>query len=165
MALIVEDGTGLADAEAYIAVADADTYFAARGNATWAALTTEQKEQALRKGADYMGATYGLRWKGERTVETQALDWPRECVYAFGVLVDSDEVPVAVQRANAELAVRASAADLLSDAGAQVLSEQVGPIAVTYAPGARQQTRFEAVDRMLQPYLAYGAGQVAVVRA
>ena len=35
MSLIVEDGTGLATAEAYISVADATTYHAARGNSTW----------------------------------------------------------------------------------------------------------------------------------
>lgn len=32
MPLIVEDGTGLPDAEAYISVADADAYHDARGN-------------------------------------------------------------------------------------------------------------------------------------
>lgn len=164
MPIIVEDGTGLADAEAYISVADADTYFAARGSAIWAALTTEQKEQALRAGSDYMAAVYGARWKGYRVTETQALDWPREDVVANGFDIDNDVVPAAVARANAELAVRASAGELLADQGAQVKSEQVGPIAVTYQDGARQATRYAIVEGMLAAFMR-GAGQVPVVRA
>lgn len=163
MALIVEDGTGKADAEAYISVADADAYFAARGNAAWAALTPEQKEQSLRLGADYMGAVYGPRWCGERTTTTQALDWPR--TGACGIA--SDVVPVAVQRANAELAVRSSAGVLLADAGAQVKSKTVGPISVTYADGARQDVKYAAVDASLGAagLLCRGGSQIAVVRA
>ena len=43
MALTVEDGTGLVNADAYISVADADTYFLASANATWAAATSPAK--------------------------------------------------------------------------------------------------------------------------
>lgn len=162
MAIVIEDGSGLDNAEAYISVADADTYFSLRGNAAWAALTTEQKEQALRRAVDYMTAVYGQRWKGERSSTTQALDWPRD-----GVLgVESDVVPVPVQRANAELAVRASAGDLLADQGAQVTQETVGPISVTYAVGARQWIRYAMADGLLAGLLRDGGGaQIPVVRA
>jgi hypothetical protein len=161
MAIVIEDGTGLADAEAYISVADADTYFAARGNTAWAALATEQKEQALRLGSDYMGQAYGQRWCGTRTTTTQALDWPR--TGACGIA--ADVVPVPVQRANAELAVRASAGELLADQGAQVKSETVGPISVTYADGARQWIRYAVVDGLLAGLLLDGGGaQIPVVR-
>lgn len=162
MALTVESGAGLTDAEAYLSVADADTYFAARGNASWAALDATAKEQALRKGADYLEASY--RWRGERATTVQALSWPRKCVTVDGVDVPSDAVPVAIQRANAELAVRASAGELRTDEGAQVASETVGPISVTYAPGARQNTRYAAVDSMLAAYVR-GSGEIPVVRA
>lgn len=179
MAIVVEDGTGRADAESYISVADADAYFAARGNAAWAALTEPQKEQALRKGTDYIGQTYRLRWKGSRVNGVQALDWPRSWVqrddFRYGPLngmamiggiyyFPADEVPVEVARATAELAVRSLSADLLSDQGAQVTGETVGPISVTYADGARQTTRYTAIDAMLAPFLKAG-GQIAVVRA
>lgn len=164
MALVVEDGSGLADAEAYISVAEADTYFAARGNAAWAVLTTNAKEQALRLGADYMEAVYGSRWKGDRVSMTQALSWPRDGVVVNGFEVPDDVVPVSVARANAELAVRASAGTLLVDQGAQVVSETVGPISVTYAEGARQYTRYAYVDGLLGQYMT-GSGQIPVVRA
>lgn len=161
MALEVEDGTGLANAEAYISVSDADAYFTARGNTTWAALTTEAKEQALRKGADYLE---GYRWKGDRYSATQALAWPRSSVIVDGYTLDADTLPAALVRANAELALKASAGELLADVGAQVKSETVGPISVTYADGARQQTRYAAIERMLVALL-FGGGMIPVVRA
>lgn len=141
MALIVEDGTGLPDAEAYISVADADAYFAARGNAVWAALDTPQKEAALRLGADYMGAVYGPKWCGHRLTDGQALDWPR---------TGFDGVPVVVARMNAELAARASQGPLMADEGAAVQSETVGPISVTYAKGSTGAVRYTAVESALR---------------
>ena len=171
MALITETGSGSATAESYISVTDADTYFSARADAVWTLLNTAAKEAALRKATDYMLATYGLRWSGVRKTTTQALDWPRLWCErrnvingAFPLYWDDTTVPVAVQRACAELAVRASAAELVPDVGAQVKSETVGPISVVYADGARQSDSYKAVDAMLAPFLR-GGGQVAVVRA
>lgn len=157
MALIVESGVGLPNSEAYISVTDADTYFSNRGNTAWAALTTAAKESALRLSTDYMGAVYGPRWCGDRLTATQALDWPR----------GEPGVPEAVKRANAELAVRASAGALLGDQGAQVKSETVGPISVTYADGARQNVRYAAVDSALKAagLLCGGGLQIPVVRS
>jgi hypothetical protein len=173
MSLIVEDGTGKPDAESYISVADADTYFANRGNTVWAALSPTQKEQALRSATDYMVQAYELRWSGSRRTLTQALAWPRYYVprkdivgmYApQQIYYDFDTVPVAVGHACAELAVRASATPLSPDLTAQVKQETVGPISVTYADGARQVPEYKAVDAMLAPYLK-GMGAVPVVRA
>lgn len=163
MALIVEDGTGKADAESYISVADADTYHTARGNTAWTGATAV-KEAALRRATDYLEDVYAARWKGERGDAAQALSWPRGGVTVHGFAVDEDEVPDVVSRACAELALRALSADLLADAGAQVKSETVGPISVTYADGARQSTAYKAVDASLSPYLLAG-GQIAVIRA
>lgn len=167
MALVVEDGTGKADAESYISVADADTYFAARGNATWAAIATSAlKEAALRAATDYMEGRYGSLWKGERVDAVQALSWPRADVIVHGFALDADVVPTPVARACAELAVRASADELLADQGSQVTQETVGPISVSYAVGARQGTRYGAVDERLGPYLrGGGSGMVPIQRA
>lgn len=152
--LTVEDGSGLTDSEAYISVADADLYFSARGNNAWAALAEPAKEAALRLSTDYMAAVYGPKWCGERLTETQALDWPRRV----------EGVPVAVARANAELALRSLSGPLLADQGPAVKSETVGPLSVTYADGARQSVRYAAVDAMLAPLLR-PAGMIEVRRA
>ncbi|WP_313398189.1 DnaT-like ssDNA-binding protein [Stenotrophomonas sp.] len=152
--LIVEDGTGLPNAEAYISAAEADTYHANRGNAAWAALDTPAKEAALRKATDYMGIAYGGRWHGVRLTPGQALDWPRGVV----------GVPEAVKRASAELALRASTAELAADQGPAVKSETVGPISVTYADGASQFQRYPLVDGLLASLLDGSYGQARVIR-
>jgi hypothetical protein len=182
VALITEDGTAKTDAESYISVADADTYHSNRGNTAWAALETAAKEQSLRKGTDYMLQTYRSRWKGTRLTAGQALDWPREWVeredyYLTGSAppdsVDgafyypSDEVPVEVQRACAELALRASAGDLSPDIGRRTLREKVDVIEVEYDPNSPQYSIFRAVDGILAPLLKSGGSGVfrPVVRA
>ena len=66
MSLIVEDGSGLAAAESYISVVDADAHHASRGTAeaSWVGLDTDIKEQCLRRATDFMLETYRGRWKG-----------------------------------------------------------------------------------------------------
>ena len=179
--LIVEDGTGLETAESYISVADADTYHTARGNeTTWTDLDVTVKEQLLRKATEYMVQEYRLRWKGVRATAVQALDWPRGLVerpdYAYAGMngyttisgdfyFPSNDVPVEVERACAELALRAASAPLGPDLGAPVLREKIGPIDVEYAQGARQTTVYQAVDNMLAPFLKATGGFLPVTRA
>jgi len=181
MALVVEDGTGKADAESYISVADASTYHTARGNAAWAGLASDTiREQMLRKATDYMTATYGERWKGVRVGAVQMLDWPRayverESVYDVTTVppsnIDgnlwwpSDEVPEPVRRACAELALRAIDGDLAVDLDPPVTSERVGPIAVTYAEGARQNVVYRLVGGLLSQFLKDAGGVIRVKRS
>ena len=180
MSLIVEDGTGLATSESYMDVATATQYHADRGNAAWAALTTPQAEQALRKATDYMVQQYRQRWKGRRVLITQALDWPRVGVVlqdfggsqgrnnfgSYGLFqVSFTIVPIPVARACAELALRASAGDLAPDLGRPTILEKVDVIEVQYAPGARQAVMYRAVDNLLLPYLIRGPNALQVSRA
>ena len=151
MALIVEDGSGVAGADSYLSVADADSHHAARGNAGWAG-DVAAKEAALRKAADYLGQTYRLRWLGARVDEGQALDWPRAGLDAVG----SDVVPDEVRRAAADLALAALGADLNPPLarGGRVKREKVGPIECEFEEGAPGRTRYPAIDGMLAPLLA-----------
>ena len=159
MALEVEDGTGKSTAESYISVADASAYHTARGNAAWAALASDTvREQCLRKATDYMEQVYRSCWQGCRVGETQALSWPRYSVVVEGYLVDDASVPEIVKRACAELALKASAADLAPDLTQGVVREQVGPIAVEYDKNSPQATRYKAIDAMLAPFLTSGGG-------
>ncbi len=162
MALIVETGAIVAGAESYISVSGADTYHSDRGNASWAALTTAVKEQNLRKATEYMLQVYRQRWKGSRMSSGQTLDWPRAFVYidqilsgssyAFPSLVSNTVVPVEVQRACAELALKSSTAELLADLTQQKASVTVGPISTTYDSSSPQFKRYTAIDAMLSPY-------------
>jgi len=175
MALTVEDGTVVAGAESYITVAAADTYFSNRGNAAWAALTTAQKEEALRRATDYMIQAYRSRWKGFRKDGTQALDWPRSFVYlepfvhgivgTYPYLVADTIVPTEVKNVCAELAVKASAAALAPDLERAVQSETIGPISVTYDGASPEYTRYRAADMLLRPYLTGSGSSAQLVRS
>lgn len=141
MALIVEDGTGMANAESLLSVADADAYHTAMGNAAWGAATTAQKEAALRRATQYLDARY--QWQGDPLTATQALSWPREGV----------SWPVKrVQDACAELALRAVAlGGLYTDQDAAAIKqESIGPASVTYdVTHNRGQVRYTLVDDLL----------------
>jgi hypothetical protein len=83
-----------------------------------------------------------------------------------GYLVDDASVPEIVKRACAELALKASAADLAPDLTQGVVREQVGPIAVEYDKNSPQATRYKAIGAMLSPYLKAGGGcSVRLVRS
>jgi hypothetical protein len=172
MALITEDGTGRSDAESFASVADADTYFGNRGITNWSSLVTAEKEQALRRATDYMVQAYRFRWSGCRVRDTQALDWPRYLVPRLDVGIggtfsyyDSDVVPAEVARACCELAVRAAAGELAADLGPPVVREKVGPLETEYLPGARQSTKYLAVEMLLKPFFNGGPNSMKVSRA
>lgn len=183
MALIVEDGTGLPDAESYASVAAADAYLVARGNVAWGALSQGAREAALRKATDYLGDAYGQRWLGWRLTTTQALDWPRGMPttinYQFGYppvygppiqQVDLTGVPPQVVRACIELAARASlGVELMPDATAAVRRERVDVIEVEYAESGAPSTGaagyYRSIDAMLAPLLTGSVSTLRVVRA
>jgi hypothetical protein len=166
VSLIVEDGAGKADAESFISVADATGYHAARGNSAWAALASDAvREQLLRKATEYMQTTYRQQWQGARAYSTQALDWPRIGVCVDSFAVESSAVPVEVQRACAELALKASSASLLADQSQGVKNKTVGPISITYDERSNRQKQYIAIDRMLRPYLSGSDSTLKVVRA
>ena len=168
MSLICEDGSGKSDSESYISVADASSYHTARGNTAWAALATDAlREAALRKATDFMRQVYRSRWQGYKVNEDQALDWPRYDVVVEGYAIDDDIVPTEVKNACAELALRASAGDLLADQSQGVIREKVGQIEVEYDKSSPQRVRYPAIEAILSPYLLAGGGgcSMGVIRS
>lgn len=154
---VVEDGTGKPDANSYLSEAGADQYFENHGNpAAWTALATPAKEEALRLATQYLDAVYGARWKGERSLATQALDWPRNGVSdRDGFAVEDDQVPTAVEDATAEAAIRSLSATLVQDiatpGGIKRQRDKVGPVETEteYAGAASQTARFRIIDLIL----------------
>jgi hypothetical protein len=134
--LIVEDGTIVANANAYVTVAAASTYCANMGYTWWAALTDSQQEQFILQACQYITGVYRNRWLGYRVqppsipnpalpgvpgsfIPGQALDWPRIGVIlkdTASFFVDqrmsytfpANMVPAEVVTANIELAQRAA---------------------------------------------------------
>ncbi len=133
MAFVAEDGTGLSNANAYVAVADADSYFTDRANTTWSAASNSAKEAALIKATDYVDARFGQRFRGVKLESDQSLYFPRDELYDNeGNEVEG--IPTPFKNAVCEYAIRALSADLWNepyrDPKGRIVVErkQVGPI-------------------------------------
>jgi hypothetical protein len=93
MAIIVEDGTGLSNAQCYCDVAYLDAYLTERGISSTA--TTGQKEAALVISAkDWIDGQH--EFIGEKLVSTQSMKFPRSG------LPDGIEYPDEIKLANAK---------------------------------------------------------------
>lgn len=143
-------------ADSYATVADADAYLTStRGFATsWTALTTQQKEQALRWAAVELDANF--RFRGKRTSRDQARQWPR-----FGAEDDDgwwaaeDEIPAAVKLAQAEYAFQLSTTDWTQGLGPVVDGGvTVGPVKTTKEEHNRVP---DSVERLISRWVN-GAG-------
>lgn len=164
MALVVEDGTGLATAESYISVADADARHTALGNTAWTG-TEAVKEAALRRATAYMEQAFRARWKGTRLLRDQGLSWPRYGAEADGYTLESTYVPADIANACADLALRALTAELNADLTRAVIREKVGPLETEYAPHGAEAVRYRSIDMALAPYLKGSGAMATLVRA
>ncbi len=163
--LIVEDGTGRADANAMIAVAYADSYHTARGNAAWAG-DDAVKEAAIIRASAYLTGSYS--WQGYKVnARAQRMAWPRTGVYdGDGYSVPSNAVPDEIEQACTEIALR----ELITPGAMtpdytpmdRVKSEKVDVIAVEYdlsAEGADSaRPILLSVRDLIGPLLAQGIG-------
>lgn len=151
MTLVVEDGTGVTNADSYISIASADTYHTAMGNPAWGLADDADKEPALRRATQYVDTQYQFR--GSQLTSTQALAWPRSI---SGMSLDW---PIRrLSNAVAELALRALDEPLQADIDTgEVKRETVGPLTLEYSgSGLGGQTRFTAADKLLAPFTAGG---------
>lgn len=114
LVIIVEDGTGLANANSLASVVQADAYH--EGNfwgAAWAVKGNTDKEKLLVSATRFIEAR--MVWAGDRVSGVQALSWPREAVFVDGQLIPDNAVPLGVADAVADLALRISIEDLTAE--------------------------------------------------
>ncbi len=103
MAMIVEDGTVVANANSYQTEAAFLSYWSDR-NIT-ISNTTAEIEAALIIATQYVDLNN--TWKGDAVSETQSLDWPRSGAYdKNGFLIDSGVIPDELKNAVNEYAYR-----------------------------------------------------------
>lgn len=158
MALIVEDGTGIAGAESLASVAFSDSYHAARGNSGWTDIASvEIKEQLLRKATDYIVAMYAGAWAGTPVKSDQAMPFPR---YVAGSNIG---LPLSIQQATAELALIAKSTPLLPSVTRGKKRVKVGPLEVEYDGNAATSTKFVAASLRIGPFLS-GLASGAMVK-
>lgn len=116
MTLIVEDGTGLNTANAYVSESYVDTYHDDRNNTAWTDFTPPEKQAAIIRATDYIDKRFGRRFRGFRRTKEQALEWPRlDAEDDDGFLLSSvDDVPRNLEKAAAEYALRAAVCGVLA---------------------------------------------------
>lgn len=130
MAFIVEDGTGLTNANAYVSLAAYKAYWLDR-NVDEDDVEDEELQAAIIKATMYVDTAF--KFRGQRFSSTQALQFPRAYLYDdLGNLIEG--VPAKLKNAIAEYAKRARTVDLWNvpevDSVGLLTSkrEKVGPI-------------------------------------
>ncbi|QYW02118.1 hypothetical protein CPT_Sonora_015 [Stenotrophomonas phage Sonora] len=168
MGLIVQDATGgVVGANAYIDVAYFKSYHEDRGNPLPGAATDPDIETAIIRATDYLDQRFIFVGRPMLTRQ-QSTEWPRTDAWdRYRNLVTG--IPVEVQEATAEYALRALSATLNPDpsrdeSGARIQSktEQVGPISqsLTFVSGAVfSMPSYPAADQKLRrPGLVLSGG-------
>ena len=162
-AFTVEDGTGLAAANAYIDAAFADDYHDGRGNDAWSKADGPKRREAIVRATDHIDQRFGHRFIGYPKESDQSLAWPRSHAYLWDAgraLPSTDAlsgIPGGVKKACAEYALRALSGQLAPDqkSGPMLRQQMKGgglEREVEYA-GSGSAVYPEA-DRYLRPYLA-----------
>lgn len=166
--LVVEDGTGLDNAESYVSVADS-TLILSKYKATpeWDAATEEEKEQALRYATLWLDnnfSWYSTISKTENAlgITSQALGWPRMAYYTNDNRYVGDEsVPDKVKQATAMLAAEHLSKPLDTQEDG-IKSESIGGASVTYTSSSGKRT-FSFLKLMLKDYGTAGKAKSATI--
>lgn len=172
-ALVVEDGTQVATANSYLSVADAQLYFDARlYSDDWNAMDPDKKSTALQWSTKLIDAN--TQWKGYRTGQVQALEWPRLYVpdarvspwhWSYdplapwpqcGAVYASNVIPKLLKDAVAEMAGEMAKIDRTAEWDAMGVSSiglGQGALDVSFASGAEKLRRLftDAVANFLAP--------------
>jgi hypothetical protein len=102
--VVVEDGTGVANANSYVSLTELKDYFAVVPDA---AAFLAQTDDVLSQYAVWATRVLDQKtlWQGYRATTTQALEWPRNYVTdKYGNAVAADSVPAQVKAVTCELA-------------------------------------------------------------
>lgn len=156
MALTVETGAGLANADSLVTLAEVRTFATSRGLAVSA--VDADLEAQIRLAHDYLLANE-FRLAGFRKTEGQALSYPRENYALFGYPVASGTIPQGIKNVIAQLVIESASIELLpSNDGKVVISETVGPISTDYAQSGVSGgvPNFPRVEALLAPFLNGG---------
>jgi hypothetical protein len=132
MAIVVETGEGIANANSYVSVADATAYAAARG----VTLDPDTVEAQIILATDYL-ETFGCSYLGKQTYNPQELAWPRTGVWIAGVEMADDVIPNSLKKAQQQLVIeQANGFDLMPSTDGQIVKvEKVDVISTEYAVG------------------------------
>ena len=189
--LILEDGTGIEDANSYNDIATVDAYANLRQDApalAWIGADESNKVAALIIATQYLDLRWSYRgfitYPGSDALVTQKLQWPRDNVAdSRGVPIAEDVIPIIISEACSEYAARAidpatnEARALLNDLVTQDASGRsiietlavVGPLKEQFkyksSGGRNRYTDYGTADRIIRDsgFLS-GSGESAVTQ-
>lgn len=162
MALIVENGTIVENANSYVDLEYARAYATARGLTLPSVDAT--LEAQLITAMDYLEA---LRSQYQGT-KLGPLQWPRYGVTIDGVELASNVIPKELKDAQCRLAFEVSSGvDIMpTTSGKYAKREKVGDLEVEYSESlsTSQQPTLTVVDNLLAPLLKQGSFRLTTVR-
>jgi len=167
MKFIVEDGTGLPLANAFIPVSFVDEYAEEMGKAdVWgvafdseglplpADQLEKRKQQAIIQASRWISGNFV--WKGTPCSPSQGLAFPRDAITEGAIR----QFPFVVREATASAAIRVFSGVILnkdSARGGAIKRVKAGPVEVEYADNAPTDTIYTEIENMLRD-LALGLG-------
>lgn len=140
MTITVETGAVVANADSYLSVADADTYFSGHGSpTTWTGATTAEKEAALKYATRWLDSNY--KWYSDIYSTSQVLGWPRVAYTDHdGRSVGGLSVmPQDLLDATAEMALEYLSNEFVSSTQG-ISRERIGSAEVQYSGGSSKRT-------------------------
>lgn len=165
MALTIEDGSIVANANSYITVAEYNTWADARfGSRSTAPNCDDDAEALILRAMDYFEAQ---SFQGMKTEDTQDLQWPRSWVVIDRYSVDANTIPVEVKRSIYELTYAEEIGESeLATVEREVKMEKIGPITVEYTDSAPSTNFNRAIPLAMRKLLKTGGlGGLTVSRA
>lgn len=164
MALIVEDGTIVENANSYITLAYYKQYWADRGE-TLSGKTDEELISSIIKATQYIDNEY--YFKGIKSNSTQELAFPRSCLYDRDMILVTG-IPSNLKKANCEASLIILTGTNVfnsSEIGVNSKSIKVGPITTdySYSSNYKGKVRYTAITNYLRPYMN-PSGMLRVVR-
>lgn len=132
MTIIVEDGSGVLNANSYVSLINARAILTPLGQDL--DLDDDIAEQQILNAARYVEA-FRAKFQGWKTTIDQSLQWPRVAVVIDGIIIDIDVIPQDLIDAQVFSAYEFSQGQILqpSSSGQSIQSEEVsGAVKVSY---------------------------------
>ena len=135
MPLIVENGSGVLNANSYIDLAYLANYATSRGYSL--PLSTLDRERFAIVAMDYL-ESYRDKFKGVKSFPMQPFQWPRENVFIDGTELEGDYIPEELKKAQCQLVIEQQLRTVLfstprnSSVNGFVTQETVGPLTIKY---------------------------------
>ena len=159
MAVVVEDGTGKADATSYADLESIVVYAESQGYT----LPVEEAELEIlvNKAMVYI-ESLATSFSGSKLTKAQALQWPRSGAFVDGFEVEEDEIPASLGKALAQLVSEINAGNdpMPNGDGREIIREKIDVIETEYVPtgASAQLPSLTRVNVLLEPLFDRSSG-------